>query len=48
LGRLDEARRCVNQMRTLAIPAGDVFAPVKRRNPDWHNQMTELLRKAGA
>ena len=48
LGRLEEARRCVEQMRTLAVPAGDVLAPVKRRSPERRDQMADLLRRAGA
>lgn len=47
LGRLDEGRRCIDQMRTLAMPAGDVLAPLKRHNPDRRDQMAEWLRKAG-
>ncbi len=47
LGRMEDGRRSVDQMRTLEVPAGDVLAPLKRHAPDLGNRMAALLRKAG-
>jgi len=45
-GRLDEARRCAEQMRQAPSPPGDIFAPLRARNRQWSEQMQALLRKA--
>ena len=45
-GRLDEARRCARQMRQLPVHPGDVFAPMRTRNPRWSEQLQALLRMA--
>jgi hypothetical protein len=47
LGRIDEARAVVTQMRQLERPAGDVFAPLKLYNPQWAEEMASMLQKAG-
>jgi TolB-like protein len=43
----DDARRCVRQMAQLQRPSGDALAPLKERNPQWRDQMVDLLRRAG-
>ncbi|HKX06720.1 MAG TPA: winged helix-turn-helix domain-containing protein [Stellaceae bacterium] len=47
LGRMDDARRCVDQMRSLEKSAGDALMPLKTRNPQWREQLLDALRKAG-
>ena len=46
-GSLEKARACVEQMRDLAPPAGDIFAPLRSRNPRWDAQLNDMLRDAG-
>ena len=48
LDRLEDARRCVAQMRQLDEPGNDLLAHLKTRNPHWNESMTAMLRKAGA
>ncbi|MER8767456.1 winged helix-turn-helix domain-containing protein [Mesorhizobium sp. M0960] len=47
LGRLPEARSCVELMREMENPTGDALAPLRLRNPHWADQMADLLKKAG-
>jgi TolB-like protein/Flp pilus assembly protein TadD len=47
LGDLHAARVCVEQIVTLDKPPGDVFSPLRRRNPRWAEELATLLRKAG-
>jgi TolB-like protein len=47
LGRLQEARPCIEQMRQLEEPSGDALGPLRLRNPHWMNQLASLLEKAG-
>jgi tetratricopeptide (TPR) repeat protein len=47
LGDVHAARECVEQIAVLDKPAGDVFAPLRRRNPQWTEELGALLRKAG-
>jgi tetratricopeptide (TPR) repeat protein len=46
LGRMDDARACVKQLRELEKPKRDIIAPLKRRNPQWTEKMAAMLRKA--
>lgn len=45
-GRLDDARRCAEQMRQAPSPPGDIFAPLRARNRQWSEHMEGLLRTA--
>jgi len=45
-GRLDDGRRCAEQIRQAPSPPGDIFAPLRARNRQWAEQMRALLRKA--
>jgi tetratricopeptide (TPR) repeat protein len=47
LGDLHAARTCAQQIVRLDKPPGDVFSPLRRRNPNWAGKLTALLRKAG-
>jgi TolB-like protein/Tfp pilus assembly protein PilF len=47
LDRLDDARRCAEQMQNLERPASDILAPLKLRNPRWAGQISSMLQKAG-
>jgi TolB-like protein len=47
LGRLQEARPCIEQMRQLEEPSGDALGPLRLRNPHWMDQLASLLEKAG-
>jgi tetratricopeptide (TPR) repeat protein len=47
LGRLQEARPCVEQMRQLEEPSGDALGPLRLRNPRWVDELASLLKKAG-
>ena len=47
LDRVEEAQRCIAQARRLEKPAGDILAPLGARNPQWTEQMTGMLHKAG-
>jgi TolB-like protein len=48
LGKWDEARRCAQQMATVARQPGDVLAPLKVHNSAWKEQMTNALKKSNA
>jgi TolB-like protein/Tfp pilus assembly protein PilF len=48
LGKLDEARRCAQQMANVTRQPGDVLAPLKAHNPAWAEQMASVLRRANA
>jgi tetratricopeptide (TPR) repeat protein len=48
LGRLKEARECVEQLRRLEPPKGDPISPLKEHNPEWAADMAAMLRKAAA
>lgn len=45
-GRLDDARRCAAQMRQVPVQSGDVFAPLRARNPQWSQRLQALLDRA--
>jgi TolB-like protein len=46
-GKWEDARRCVRQMGELQrLPYG-VLAPLWEKNPQWREQVEDLLRKAG-
>jgi tetratricopeptide (TPR) repeat protein len=47
LGDLRAARRWVEQILTLDKPAGDVFEPLRLRNPQWAAELNALLQQAG-
>jgi TolB-like protein/Flp pilus assembly protein TadD len=47
LGDLHAARATVDQMVKLDKPPGDVFGPLRRRNPHWAEELIALVRKAG-
>jgi TolB-like protein len=47
LGRLEEARQIIGEMRALEKPAGDVLAPLMARNPLWRKQLSASLQAAG-
>lgn len=47
LDRMDDARRCIEQMRHLPTPQGDALAPLRARNPDWAQRIADMLEKAG-
>jgi tetratricopeptide (TPR) repeat protein len=47
LGDANAARACVQQLVRLDKPPGDVFGPLKCRNPEWSRQLTALLSSAG-
>ena len=47
LGEANAARACVQQFVRLDKPPGDVFGPLKRRNPEWSGQLAALLSSAG-
>ena len=46
LGRGEDARRCIEEASRSEKPAGDVFTPLRARNPHWTEQMTRLLHQA--
>jgi TolB-like protein len=46
LGRAEEAQACVTQLRKLERPRGDTLGPLRSRNPQWAQQMENLLRRA--
>jgi TolB-like protein len=46
-GKWDDARRCVRQMANLQIASSDGLAPLRERNPEWRDQLNDLLRRAG-
>ncbi|MGX9180581.1 winged helix-turn-helix domain-containing tetratricopeptide repeat protein [Mesorhizobium sp. BHbdii] len=47
LGRLPEARSCVEQMRDMDTPSGDAMAPLRLRSPHWAEEIALLLKEAG-
>jgi pentatricopeptide repeat protein len=47
LGRLADAKSCVELMREMENPSGDALAPLRLRNPHWADEMAHLLKKAG-
>ncbi len=46
-GKWDDARRCVREMAQLKGPSSFSLAALRQRIPQWRDQMSELLRKAG-
>lgn len=48
LGRAEEARSCVMQMRKLAKPPSDALGPMRLRNPHWVDQLESLLKRAAS
>jgi TolB-like protein/Flp pilus assembly protein TadD len=48
LEKLDEARRCAQQMANVTKQPGDVLAPLKAHNPAWTEQMASALRRANS
>ena len=46
-GKWDDARRCVQEMGRLKGPSGFSLAALRERIPQWRDQMSDLLRKAG-
>jgi TolB-like protein len=46
LGKWDEARRFAQQMAQSTRQPGDVMAPLRAHNPQWHAQMKDALGKA--
>jgi TolB-like protein len=47
IGKWDDARRCVREMTQLKGPSSDNLAALRQRIPQWRDQMSDLLRKAG-
>jgi TolB-like protein len=43
----EDARRCVREMARLKGPSGFSLAALRERIPQWRDQMSDLLRKAG-
>jgi pentatricopeptide repeat protein len=46
-GKWDDARRCILEMARLKGPASVNLGALRQTIPQWRDQMTELLRKAG-
>jgi TolB-like protein len=46
LGKLDEARRCAQQMDSVTRQPDDVLAPLKTHNPGWADEINNALQKA--
>ncbi len=46
LGRIEEVRTLVEQMRHVDKPAVDMFAQLKVHNPKWAEEMSSVLREA--
>jgi len=46
-GKWDDARRYVLQMAQLPRSSYAALAPLWEKNPQWRDQVDELLRKAG-
>jgi TolB-like protein len=46
-GKWEDARRCVRQMTELQTLPYAALAPLWERNPQWRDQVDDLLRKAG-
>jgi hypothetical protein len=47
LDRVQEARECIEQMRKLEKPKGDLLALLKNHNPQWTETMAAMLGKVG-
>ncbi|MBP8295936.1 MAG: winged helix-turn-helix domain-containing protein [Burkholderiales bacterium] len=47
LGHADEARDCLQKLASLEKAPGDNLAPFKRHQPQWIEEMKNLLRDAG-
>lgn len=47
LDRSEEAHDCAEQLRRLGRPKGDPINPLRRRNPQWAENIDTMLRKAG-
>jgi hypothetical protein len=47
LDRTEEAKTFVELMRHLDNPAADVFDDLKKHNPQWAEEISSMLRKAG-
>ena len=47
IGKWEDARRCVREMARLDGPSSVNLAALRNRIPQWREQMTGLLRKAG-
>jgi len=43
----EDARRCVREMARLKGPSSFSLAALRERIPQWRDQMSDLLRKAG-
>jgi TolB-like protein len=48
LGQMEEARACLEQMRTAPTPKGDPTAVMRKRNPEWAAEIAAQLRKAAS
>ncbi|MCA6119249.1 winged helix-turn-helix domain-containing protein [Bradyrhizobium sp. WSM 1738] len=46
LGKWDQARRCAQQMASVARQPADVLTPLRIHNPVWTEQMASSLRRA--
>jgi TolB-like protein len=46
LGKWDEARRCAQQMASVAKQPDDVLTPLRTHNPAWTEQMASSLRRS--
>ena len=46
-GKWDDARRCVREMAQLKGPSSDNLAALRHTIPQWRDQISALLRKAG-
>jgi pentatricopeptide repeat protein len=46
-GKWEDARRCVQEMARLKGPSSFSLAALRERIPQWRDQMSDLLRKAG-
>jgi adenylate cyclase len=47
LDRTEEAKIFVEQMRHLDSPTADMFEGLKRHNPQWAEEMSAMLQRAG-
>jgi TolB-like protein len=47
LGRLGEARGCVQRLARVPANSSDALEPLKRHNPQWQRQISDWLRQAG-
>jgi tetratricopeptide (TPR) repeat protein len=46
LGQLEEARACVEQMRSAPALKGDPTAIMRKRNPKWADEIAAQIRRA--